>query len=381
MQGNIELDRSIFPKNCKILGIFGKFFILFLIFCIEGDAPLVVEFFCNAVCGAGRARAATLDREPNAGQPVIRQERRKMKNEKLIAGTVACILSLGLASGGIPVSAAAVSEPATVAVGVAAERHLSLSAVRNRSVSAYGRSPVYVAGKRLSVASLRIGGVDYIPARAAAESLGASYSYNSSTRTAVMRLGGMTLTATDGNYTVYASDRPLFALSPTVIMSDGRMYIPAESFAKAVGLSLSRDGGLRLSGRVTPLAHADGFYREDEVLWLARIIHAESEGEPLLGKIAVGNVVLNRVRSRDYPSTIYGVIFDRKYGVQFSPVLDGRIYNTPSYNSILAAKICLEGFDVSEGALFFLRPETSTSSWIPRNRPYLFSVGKHDFYK
>ena len=159
------------------------------------------------------------------------------------------------------------------------------------------------------------------------------------------------------------------------------MYIPASTFAKVFGLSLSSDGALRLSGSVRPLAHASRFYRDDEVFWLARIIHAESAGEPLLGQIAVGNVVLNRVGSRDYPNTIYGVIFDRKYGAQFSPIIDGAIYNTPSYNSILAAKICLEGFDISEGAIFFLRPETSTSSWIPNNRPYLFSVGKHDFYK
>jgi len=62
-------------------------------------------------------------------------------------------------------------------------------------------------------------------------------------------------------------------------------------------------------------------------------------------------------------------------------VLDGSIYNTPSYNATLAAKICLEGFDLSEGALFFLRPEMSSSSWIPNNRPYIFSIGKHDFYK
>ena len=116
------------------------------------------------------------------------------------------------------------------------------------------------------------------------------------------------------------------------------------------------------------------------MFWLGRIIEAESRGEPLLGKIAVGNVVMSRVRSSSYPNTIYGVIFDKKYGVQFSPVIDGSIYNTPSYNSILAAKIVLDGFDVSEGALFFLRPEMSSSSWIPNNRRYLFSIGKHDFY-
>jgi N-acetylmuramoyl-L-alanine amidase len=141
------------------------------------------------------------------------------------------------------------------------------------------------------------------------------------------------------------------------------------------------DGEVRITGKYSPIIHASKYYRSDEVLWLARIIHAESRGEPLLGQIAVGNVVLNRVRSSSYPNTIYGVIFDRKYGVQFSPVLDGTIYNTPSYNSTLAAKICLEGYDISDGALFFLRPELSTSSWIPNNRPYSFSVGKHDFYK
>ena len=160
------------------------------------------------------------------------------------------------------------------------------------------------------------------------------------------------------------------------------MYIPAEAFAKAVGLTLSvRNGAVSLSGDVKALMAASEYYREDEVFWLARIIHAESSGEPLIGKIAVGNVVLNRVRSAYYPSTIYGVIFDRKYGVQFSPVANGAIYNTPSYASRLAAKICLEGFDLSKGAFFFLRPELSSSSWIPDSREYVFTVGKHDFYK
>ena len=189
------------------------------------------------------------------------------------------------------------------------------------------------------------------------------------------------MSATEGCYSVYANDRPLFASSPVVIMNDGRMYIPAESFAKATGLTLSKkNGAIALGGSYKPLASSAKFYRDDEVLWLARIIHAESSGEPLLGKIAVGNVVLNRVKSREYPNTIYGVIFDRKYGVQFSPILNGTIYNTPSYESTLAAKICLEGFDISEGALFFLHPEISSSSWIPKNRDYLFSVSNHDFY-
>ena len=197
-----------------------------------------------------------------------------------------------------------------------------------------------------------------------------------------MTYAGVRISATDGNYAVMANDRPLFAMSPSVIMSDGRMYIPANAFAKALGFSIDvYNNALSFSGGPKPLKPAAEYYREDEVFWLARIIHAESEGEPLIGKIAVGNVVLNRVRSGYYPNTIYGVIFDRKYGVQFSPILNGAIYNSPNYASYLAAKICLEGFDLSEGAFFFLRPELSSSSWIPDSREYLFTVGKHDFYK
>lgn len=258
----------------------------------------------------------------------------------------------------------------------------ALATVANKNVSAYQRKNVTVNGKAASVMGITVNGTEYIPYRQIANLLGASYNYNSAEKTSTMTLPGLTMSATSGNYVIYANDRTLFSVSPTLIMNDGRMYIPAEVFAKAVGMRLSvSNSNVSFSGSYSPLKSADKFYRSDEVLWLARIIHAESRGEPLLGQIAVGNVVLNRVKSSDYPNTIYGVIFDRKYGVQFSPVLDGSIYNTPSYNATLAAKICLEGFDISDGAIFFLRPEMSTSSWIPNNRPYSFSIGKHDFYK
>ena len=258
----------------------------------------------------------------------------------------------------------------------------ALATVANKNVNAYTRKSIVISGRETSVKGITVNGIEYIPFRQSANIIGGSYIYNSKTGNSTLTSPGLTLSATSGNYVVYANDRPLFSTSPTLIMNDGRMYIPAEIFAKAVGMRMSvSSGSVSLSGSYSPLKSASEYYRSDEVLWLARIIHAESRGEPLLGQVAVGNVVLNRVKSSSYPNTIYGVIFDRKYGVQFSPVLDGTIYNTPSYNSTLAAKICLEGFDISEGALFFLRPEMSTSSWIPNNRPYSFSIGKHDFYK
>ncbi len=298
---------------------------------------------------------------------------------------LACTLTMLLIvqAGAVTAGAESREEQATYeSASYSYQEYKSLTTVANKSVWSYTRPSVSVQGKSVNVKGLVIGDEYYIPFRAAANALGAQYSYSSSTKTATMKLGTLTLTSSDGCYTSYANDRALFSLTPTLIMSDGRMYIPIDIFAKATGLAASKsNSALTLTGSFKPLSQASSFYKQDEVLWLARIIHAEAQGEPLLGQIAVGNVVLNRVKSSAFPNTIYGVIFDRKYGVQFSPILNGTIYNTPSYSATIAAKICLEGFDVSEGVLYFLQPHLSTSSWIPRNREYAFTIGGHDFYK
>ena len=310
------------------------------------------------------------------------------KENKIKVMTTAILVALMLSSTTASASGAVIEDRAAIVNeeeyfnGVRTVKEKYLSSVKNKNTWNYSRFDVTIRGKSVSVKGFTMNSVDYIPFRASASALGLSYSYDSKNKTALMYGSGLALSATENCYSIYGNERPLFSSSPVVIMSDGRMYIPVESFAKATGLTISKsDSSLNLSGTYKALTPADKFYREDEILWLARIIYAESSGEPLLGKIAVGNVVLNRVKSTSYPNTIYGVIFDRKYGVQFSPILNGTIYNTPDYQSILAAKICLEGFDISEGALFFLHPEISTSSWIPNSRPYLFSIGNHDFYK
>ena len=297
------------------------------------------------------------------------------------------LLSVILSMATVSVSAATVAynglAPMNSEFDVDGREYKYLKRITNTNVWSYVRPNVIVGNSTTTVKGLVINGVSYIPFRQAASLIpGSSYSYDSKTKTSVMRAPGLEIVAGNGCYVTYANGRALFNTTPNVIMSDGRMYIPASIFAKAVGMRVdTNDSRISLSGSYSPLIPADKFYREDEVFWLARIIHAESRGEALLGQIAVGNVVLNRVRSAYYPNTIYGVIFDRKYGVQFSPVLDGTIYNTPGYNATLAAKICLEGYDVSEGAFFFLAPELATSSWIPRTREYAFTIGNHDFYK
>lgn len=122
-------------------------------------------------------------------------------------------------------------------------------------------------------------------------------------------------------------------------------------------------------------------YSENDLYWLSRIIHAEASGEPFDGKVSVGNVVLNRVRSKNYPNTVYGVIFDKKHGTQFSPVSYGTIYNTPNADSIRAARKCLEGYTLNNEIIFFINPDIATNFWIVKTREYVMTIGNHDFYK
>ena len=121
-------------------------------------------------------------------------------------------------------------------------------------------------------------------------------------------------------------------------------------------------------------------YDSNDLLWLSRIIYAEAGTEPLEGKLAVGSVVMNRLASANYPNTIYGVIFDTKFGVQFTPAATGTVYKSPDEESILAAKMCLGGYSVSDDILFFLNEAIATGTWMQDNCDFVMTIGNHDFY-
>ena len=160
------------------------------------------------------------------------------------------------------------------------------------------------------------------------------------------------------------------------------MYVPIRPLAKAFGYSVrwsEKDFCATLT-HTASLEACNVYYNAEELLWLSRIIHAEAQGEPLLGKVAVGTVVLNRVKSSLYPNTIYGVIFDKNNGVQFTPAKSGTIYCTPSEESIIAAKLCLDGARISDRVLFFVNEALATSSWVSDNRPFVMTVGNHKFF-
>lgn len=211
-----------------------------------------------------------------------------------------------------------------------------------------------------------------------------SFSWNGNTSTAtVYTANGMTITAKSGTLYINANGHYYYTVGQIYNWS-GHLYIPIRPLARAFNSELNWNAArhaVELTSPVGTPAVAKASYDADDLYWLSRIISAESRGEPFVGQIAVGNVVLNRVASTSYPNSVYGVVFDRRGGTQFSPVSFGTIYNTPSESAVIAAKICLEGYTVSDSILFFMNPRISTTNWISKNRPYAFSIGNHDFYK
>ena len=110
---------------------------------------------------------------------------------------------------------------------------------------------------------------------------------------------------------------------------------------------------------------------------LARLIYGESRGEPYTGQVAVGAVVMNRVKSSSFPNTIAGVIYQRG---SFDAVSDGQINMSPDSTAKKAAQDALNGWDPSYGAIYYFNPSTATNKWI-WSRPMTVTIGKHRFCK
>ena len=110
---------------------------------------------------------------------------------------------------------------------------------------------------------------------------------------------------------------------------------------------------------------------------LSRVIYGEARGEPYTGQVAIGAVVMNRVRSSSFPNTIAGVIYQSG---AFTAVSDGQINLSPDSNARKAAQDALNGWDPSYGAIYYFNPNTATNKWI-WSRPETVTIGKHRFCK
>lgn len=116
-------------------------------------------------------------------------------------------------------------------------------------------------------------------------------------------------------------------------------------------------------------------FTEKDLKMMANAVYGESRGEPYEGQVAVAAVIINRVKSSQFPNTATGVIFQPG---AFTAVADGQIWLTPNEKAIKAVKDAMSGWDPSDGCLYYFNPETATSKWI-WTRPQYKTIGKHIF--
>lgn len=131
--------------------------------------------------------------------------------------------------------------------------------------------------------------------------------------------------------------------------------------------------GMKL--RIPSKVYVVDFTPEERDL-LARLIHAEARGESLEGQIAVGAVVINRVKSDKFPDTITEVIYQKG---QFSPIALGTMPKVPQESAVEAAERALAGEDPTGGALFFYNPKTTAAPEFWKTRPVIKQIGNHNF--
>ena len=139
---------------------------------------------------------------------------------------------------------------------------------------------------------------------------------------------------------------------------------------KALGMSSSYNA---LAG--VQSGTATGGFSSADVYLLAKTIYAEGRGEPYTGQVAIGAVVLNRVRSKQFPNSVSGVVYQKH---AFTAVSDGQINLTPNDTAMRAAKDAINGWDPTGGALYYYNPAVATSAWI-FDRQTITVIGKHVF--
>lgn len=133
---------------------------------------------------------------------------------------------------------------------------------------------------------------------------------------------------------------------------------------KALGMSTSQSSGS--SG-----------YSDSDIALLARLIYGEARGESYVGQVAVGAVVMNRIKSASFPNTMSGVIYQ---SYAFTAVSDGQINLTPNETARKAAIDAMNGWDPSYGAIYYYNPAVATSQWI-FTRQTTVTIGNHVFAK
>lgn len=150
-----------------------------------------------------------------------------------------------------------------------------------------------------------------------------------------------------------------------------------KAFQKSNGLTVDGIAGSKTLEKLGISSQSNTGTNSANINLLARVIYGEARGEPYTGMVAVGAVILNRVKNPNFPSTIAGVVYQNG---AFDAVADGQVNLTPNQQAYNAARDAMNGWDPSGGAIYYFNPVTATNKWI-WSRPMTITIGKHRFCK
>ena len=266
---------------------------------------------------------------------------------------------------------------------------LILSAVSVHAIDNYGGYPVPVdiavngSFIKCSQKPIMVNNRTYIPLRALADAIGASISWDGNTRAATMTKSNHTFEFHSGWDTCTIDG--VKKNHPTINHKD-LLFVPVRAISETLGYGVEWDDfyltvKINAPSVSVPQSSIDYSYSFEDIMYLSKITHIESGSLAYNTRIAVANTVLNRKRSGEFPNTIKDVIFDTNYGTQFPPAHTDKFNNTPSKQSVMAAKCALNGINIVGNSLYFVDVEYQSGSWVHNNRRLYKTVGTMAFYE
>lgn len=225
----------------------------------------------------------------------------------------------------------------------------------------------------------------YIPLDALCKIWGTEITTSYDSETLLLTCDGLEFSADRASPYMCANYRYYYTLDGFVV-ENGKAYLPPDVagwiFNAEVSVSPER---VDLDTSALHLIEGwENYYNDcytyEDVYWLSHIIYAEAMGEPFEGKVGVGNVVINRLRSELYPNTVFAVIHDQEHTIQFDPAATGALSLDPDEESIAAAYLALDGYSTVGDSMYFVNPEKGDPTWMIENKRFVKTIAHHDFY-
>lgn len=250
----------------------------------------------------------------------------------------------------------------------------------------YQQFPVYFDGLLMDQGCIRDGEMYLSPAAICAY-LDMDWSWQGDEKAFILTLSGTQFSGSSSMEYLSGNGRYFYAPQGWFV-AEGQLYLPYDLLSRFLCLDTAvekNDAAIYIStinARLIPGGedYYELNYPSEELFWLSQIIHAESWQQPLAGQIGVGNVVMNRVESPDFPPTIFDVIFDMDHNIiQFEPISNGSVYSQPDETARIAACLCLDGYNTVGDSLYFVNPAYG-SGWFDSSLDLTVSIGDHNFY-